>query len=88
MAGSRPKNNDTNQTRRGPAITRGGRLESRCRNVYLTPFDTLSNEVVRERYRSMGVEMIDMSTADFAAFLRADLEKWRKVAREANIVVE
>jgi tripartite-type tricarboxylate transporter receptor subunit TctC len=48
----------------------------------------LSNEAVRERYRSMGVEMMDMSPADFAAFVRADLEKWRKVAREANIVVD
>jgi tripartite-type tricarboxylate transporter receptor subunit TctC len=48
----------------------------------------LSNESVRERYRSMGVEMMDMSPADFAAFVRADLEKWRRVAREANIVVE
>jgi tripartite-type tricarboxylate transporter receptor subunit TctC len=49
---------------------------------------TLANETVRERYRSMGVEMMDMSPADFAAFVRADLEKWRKVARQANIVVD
>jgi len=48
----------------------------------------LSVEAVRERYRSMGVEMMDMSAADFAVFVRADLEKWRRVAREANIVVE
>ncbi|MGB7540970.1 MAG: tripartite tricarboxylate transporter substrate binding protein [Burkholderiales bacterium] len=48
----------------------------------------LSIESVRERYRSMGVEMMDMSPAEFAAFVRADLEKWRKVAREANIVLD
>ncbi len=48
----------------------------------------LAVEAVRERYRSMGVEMMDMSATDFAAFVRADLEKWRRVAREANIVVE
>jgi tripartite-type tricarboxylate transporter receptor subunit TctC len=48
----------------------------------------LSIESVRERYRSMGVEMMDMSPADFAAFVRADLEKWRKVARDANIVLD
>ena len=29
-----------------------------------------------------------MSQAEFAAYVRADFEKWRKVAREANIVVE
>src|SRR5262245_28802548 len=48
----------------------------------------LSNETVRERYRGMGVEIIDMSTAEFAAYVRADHEKWRRVAREGNIVVE
>ena len=48
----------------------------------------LANDTVRERYRSMGVEIIDSSQAEFAAFVRADLEKWRRVAREGNIVVE
>jgi len=48
----------------------------------------LANETVRERYRGMGVEIIDSSQAEFAAFVRADLEKWRRVAREGNIVVE
>ena len=48
----------------------------------------LANDTVRERYRSMGVEIIDSSQAEFAAFVRADFEKWRRVAREGNIVVE
>ena len=48
----------------------------------------LANDTVRERYRSMGVEIIDSSQAEFAAFVRADLEKWRRVAREGNIAVE
>ena len=48
----------------------------------------LALETVRERYRSFGVEMMDMSAAEFATFVRADAERWRKVAREANIVVE
>jgi tripartite-type tricarboxylate transporter receptor subunit TctC len=48
----------------------------------------LANDTVRERYRSMGVEIIDSSQAEFAAFVRADLEKWRRVAREGNIVIE
>jgi putative tricarboxylic transport membrane protein len=48
----------------------------------------LSGEAVRERYRSMGVDVMDMGQADFAAFVRADYEKWRRVAREGNIVVE
>jgi tripartite-type tricarboxylate transporter receptor subunit TctC len=48
----------------------------------------LATESVRERYRALGVEMMDMSPAEFAVFVRADAERWRKVAREANIVLE
>jgi tripartite-type tricarboxylate transporter receptor subunit TctC len=29
-----------------------------------------------------------MTQAEFAAYVRTDFEKWRQVAREANIVVE
>ena len=36
----------------------------------------------------MGVEIMDMGQAEFAAYVRADYDKWRKVAREGNIVVE
>lgn len=43
---------------------------------------------VRDRYREAGADVSDMSQAEFDAYVRADLEKWRKVAREANIVVE
>jgi len=48
----------------------------------------LSNETVRERYRQMGVELIEMSQPEFAAYVRDDFDKWRRVAREGNIVVE
>jgi tripartite-type tricarboxylate transporter receptor subunit TctC len=48
----------------------------------------MANEPVRERYRAMGVEVMDMGQAQFAAYVRADYEKWLKVAREGNIVVE
>jgi tripartite-type tricarboxylate transporter receptor subunit TctC len=48
----------------------------------------LALESVREKYRSMGVEVMDMSQAGFAAYVKTDYEKWRLVAREANIVVE
>jgi tripartite-type tricarboxylate transporter receptor subunit TctC len=43
---------------------------------------------VRERYHSMGVDIMDMSRAEFAAYVRADYEKWRAIAREGHIVVE
>jgi tripartite-type tricarboxylate transporter receptor subunit TctC len=48
----------------------------------------LAVEAVRDKYRSMGVEVTDMSPAAFAAYVKADYEQWRRVAREANIVVE
>ena len=48
----------------------------------------LAIESVRDRYRSMGVDMMDMSQSEFNAYVKTDLEKWRKVAREGNIVVE
>jgi tripartite-type tricarboxylate transporter receptor subunit TctC len=48
----------------------------------------LVNETVRERYRGMGVDIAEMNQAEFAGYVRADFEKWRKVAREGNIVVE
>ncbi|TMH45797.1 MAG: tripartite tricarboxylate transporter substrate binding protein [Betaproteobacteria bacterium] len=41
----------------------------------------LSSETVRERYRSMGVDILDMSRAEFTAYVRADFEKWRAIAR-------
>jgi tripartite-type tricarboxylate transporter receptor subunit TctC len=48
----------------------------------------LSVDAVRDRYRAMGVEVMNMDQAAFDAYVRADAEKWRKLAREANIVIE
>jgi tripartite-type tricarboxylate transporter receptor subunit TctC len=48
----------------------------------------MANEAVRERYRAMGVEVMDMGQAEFAALVREDYAKWLKVARDGNIVVE
>jgi len=48
----------------------------------------MSVEAVRERYRGMGVQVMDMTQSEFAAYVRADYDKWLKVAREGNIVVE
>ena len=48
----------------------------------------MSGETVRERYRSMGVQVMDMTQAEFAAYVRTDYDKWLKVARDGNIVVE
>jgi hypothetical protein len=34
------------------------------------------------------VEIMDMGQSEFAAYVRADFEKWRNVARDGGIVVE
>ena len=47
-----------------------------------------ANEAVRDRYKTLGVDMMDMTRAEFAAYVRADYEKWLKVAREANISLD
>jgi len=48
----------------------------------------MGRDDVRERYRAMGVDVMEMSQPEFAAYVRTDYEKWRKVARQGNIVVE
>ena len=48
----------------------------------------MANETVRERYRAMGVEVMDMSQGQFAALVREDYAKWLKVARDGNIVID
>ncbi|HEU4353365.1 MAG TPA: tripartite tricarboxylate transporter substrate binding protein [Burkholderiales bacterium] len=48
----------------------------------------LAHDTVRERFRGMGVDIMEMGQDEFAAYVRADYDKWLKVAREGNIVVE
>jgi tripartite-type tricarboxylate transporter receptor subunit TctC len=48
----------------------------------------MANQAVRERFRAMGVEVMDLSRTEFVAYVRADYEKWLKLARDANIVIE
>ena len=50
--------------------------------------EALANPTLRERYRAMGAEVSELGQGEFEAYVRADLDKWRRVAREANIVVE
>jgi tripartite-type tricarboxylate transporter receptor subunit TctC len=48
----------------------------------------LADPGVRERYRNAGADVWEMSQPEFDAYVRGDVEKWKKVAREANIVVD
>jgi tripartite-type tricarboxylate transporter receptor subunit TctC len=48
----------------------------------------LSAEGVRDRYRSMGTDVLTQTQAEFAAYVREDYEKWRTIAREGNISLD
>ena len=48
----------------------------------------LATQAVRERYQSMGVDVMDMGQPQFDAYVRADWNKWHKVARDGNISVD
>jgi tripartite-type tricarboxylate transporter receptor subunit TctC len=48
----------------------------------------LGVEAVRARYHGMGVEIMDLTQAEFAAYVRTDFDKWRQIARDGNIVIE
>jgi len=43
---------------------------------------------VREQYAKMGFEVEDTTSAQFSAFTRAEIEKWRKVVIAANVRIE
>jgi tripartite-type tricarboxylate transporter receptor subunit TctC len=48
----------------------------------------LADPGVRERYRAAGADVWEMRQEEFETYVRGDVEKWKKVAREANIVVD
>lgn len=48
----------------------------------------LQSSDVKERYSREGGEPVIMTRAEFTEFVRKEIERWRKVAREANIQPE
>lgn len=49
---------------------------------------TMATPAVREKFTSFGADPLTMSPEEFTAFLRADIEKYAKVAKAANIKVD
>jgi len=43
---------------------------------------------LKERTRSQGIELGGSTSAEFAAFIKADIAKWGKVIREAHITID
>jgi tripartite-type tricarboxylate transporter receptor subunit TctC len=48
----------------------------------------LRDAKVRERYAAMGIEPVGNTPEQFAEQIRADLARWEKVVKAANIRVE
>ena len=48
----------------------------------------IASPKVQERFKSVGIEPVGSSTADFTAFIHSELDTWGRVIREGNIKVE
>jgi tripartite-type tricarboxylate transporter receptor subunit TctC len=46
---------------------------------------TLGSPEVRERLTAAGLELVDSTPAQFAAFRKTDLATWAKMIRDGNI---
>ena len=49
---------------------------------------TMATPAVREKFTSFGADPYTLTPEEFTAFLRADIAKWGKVAKAANIKVD
>ncbi|HVJ11498.1 MAG TPA: tripartite tricarboxylate transporter substrate-binding protein, partial [Burkholderiales bacterium] len=45
----------------------------------------LAQPEVKERFAAAGLDTVSSTPAEFAAFIRGEIAKWGRVAREANI---
>jgi tripartite-type tricarboxylate transporter receptor subunit TctC len=48
----------------------------------------LAEAEIRSRYATLGIEPVGNTPAEFAQQLRADLARWEKVVKAANIGIE
>jgi tripartite-type tricarboxylate transporter receptor subunit TctC len=67
-----------------PAKTPPGIVQKLQREIAAT----LQTPFVRERYATLGIEPVGNSPEDFAGQVRADLARWEKVVKAANVRLE
>jgi tripartite-type tricarboxylate transporter receptor subunit TctC len=48
----------------------------------------LAQPEVKEKFSAAGLETVSSTPAEFGAFIRSEIAKWGKVAKEANIKIE
>ena len=56
--------------------------------LYAETAESLKDPQVRERLLALGSEPVGSSPAAFGRFFRAEVEKWGKVVRAANVRIE
>jgi tripartite-type tricarboxylate transporter receptor subunit TctC len=67
-----------------PAKTPPGIVQKLQREIAAT----LQTPFVRERYATLGIEPVGNSPEDFTGQVRADLARWEKVVKAANVRLE
>ena len=60
----------------------------RTKKLFQTLSVAMSDKDVREKMAGVGADPIGSSPDEFAAFLRAEVDKWRKVIRSSGIATE
>ena len=51
------------------------------------PMAALTDPVTKERLEQLGVAVVGSTPAELAAFLKAEMDKWAPVIKEAGITV-
>ena len=65
-----------------------GAPRARVRKVNADINSALASPALAQRFTTLGLEAAGTTPEDFAAILRSEIAKWRKVVKEANIRVE
>jgi tripartite-type tricarboxylate transporter receptor subunit TctC len=60
----------------------------RTKKLFQTLSAAMADKEVREKMASVGADPIGSSPEQFAPFLRAEVDKWRKVIRTSGITIE
>jgi tripartite-type tricarboxylate transporter receptor subunit TctC len=58
------------------------------RQLHAVSQKALQTPVMQERMKAQGLEPVNSTPGEFDAKIRRDIDKWRKVFREANIVMQ
>ena len=70
------------------SVRNDGSISGGQNGVVMMLGDARATPELRERLSNSGAEPVGSSPAEFAAFIRAEIERYGKVTREAGIVAD